>query len=191
MYHRRMKQVPWPKVSLREALAGCAPRGGHRACRAVLLCVLAGFLAACGASAAGPAPLVSSSSATEANEQAVRTQLTKQAEDWDRAIVSKDRAAIAGNMAEDFRQIDGDAHLETKATFVDGVMLEALSIDPYVNEEFEIRLYGDVALLSGRTRMTGRYEGKPFASHYRYIDIYVRRAGEWKVVSVQISRVKE
>ncbi len=153
----------------------------------MLLCV---FLSACGASAAGPAPLASPG-ASEANEQAVRAQLTKQADAWDRAIVSKDRAAIAGNMAEDFRQIDGDAHVETKASFVDGVMLEALSIDPYVNEEFEIRLYGDVALISGRTRMTGRYEGKPFASHYRYIDVYARRAGEWKVVSVQISRVKE
>jgi ketosteroid isomerase-like protein len=53
-----------------------------------------------------------------------------------------------------------------------------------------VRLYGDVALLSGRTRMTGAYEGKPFTSHYRYIDIYVRRDGAWKIVSVQISRIR-
>lgn len=193
VYHQRMKQVlSWPEASPRESLAAGAQLGGRgvRARHVVLLCVLAGCLAACGASAAGPAPLASPG-ASEANEQAVRAQLTKQADAWDRAIVSKDRAAIASNMAEDFRQIDGDAHVETKASFVDGVMLEALSIDPYVNEEFEIRLYGDVALISGRTRMTGRYEGKPFASHYRYIDVYARRAGEWKVVSVQISRVKE
>ena len=64
-----------------------------------------------------------------------------------------------------------------------------LQIDPYTVEEFDVRLYGDVALLSGRTRMTGRYEGKPFTSHYRYIDIYVRRDGAWKIVSVQISRI--
>jgi hypothetical protein len=38
--------------------------------------------------------------------------------------------------------------------------------------------------------MTGRYEGKPFASHYRYIDVYARRDGRWKIVSVQISRIK-
>jgi ketosteroid isomerase-like protein len=52
-----------------------------------------------------------------------------------------------------------------------------------------VRLYGDVALLAGRTRMTGRYQGKTFSSHYRYIDIYVKRGGAWQIVSVQISKI--
>lgn len=56
-------------------------------------------------------------------------------------------------------------------------------------EDFDVRLYGDVALLSGRTRMTGSYDGKAFASHYRYIDVYVRRQGVWKIVSVQITKM--
>jgi len=64
-----------------------------------------------------------------------------------------------------------------------------LVIDPYTVEDFDVRLFGDVALLSGRTRMTGRYQGKPFTSHYRYIDIYVKRGGAWKIVSVQISKI--
>jgi ketosteroid isomerase-like protein len=50
-------------------------------------------------------------------------------------------------------------------------------------------LYGDTALLSGRTHMTGKYDGQVFESNYRYIDIYVRRAGVWKIVSVQITRI--
>jgi hypothetical protein len=39
--------------------------------------------------------------------------------------------------------------------------------------------------------MTGRYQGKPFATHYRYIDIYVRRDGKWQIVSVQTTRIAE
>ncbi|MCE9658792.1 MAG: nuclear transport factor 2 family protein [Burkholderiales bacterium] len=116
-------------------------------------------------------------------------RLTQQADAWDRAIVVKDAVAIAANMAEDFRQIDADGDLETKASFVAGLLDPALRIDPYAVEDFEVRLYGDVALLSGRTRMTGAHQGKPFASHYRYIDVYVRRAGAWKIVSVQITRL--
>lgn len=63
-------------------------------------------------------------------------------------------------------------------------------IDPYIVKDFEVHLHGDVALLSGRTKMTGQYDGKPFASHYRYIDIYVRREGIWRIVSVQISKIR-
>jgi ketosteroid isomerase-like protein len=117
--------------------------------------------------------------------------LAAQADAWDKAIVRKDRAAIEANMAEDFRQIDGAGNVETRASFVDGLMSEDLVIDPYTVEDFDVRLYGDTALLSGRTRMTGRYQGKPFASHYRYIDVYVRKGEAWAIVSVQISPIPE
>ena len=114
--------------------------------------------------------------------------LTRLSNDWDRAIVRKDEKAIADNMAEDFRQIDGHGNLETKKSFVAGIVDAKLTINPYTVEEFDVRLYGDTALLSGRTHMTGMYDGKAFESNYRYIDIYVRRAGRWKIVSVQVTR---
>jgi len=118
-------------------------------------------------------------------------RLKAQADGWDAAIVRKDRAAIEANMADDFRQIDGRGNVETKASFVDGLVSADLVIDPYTVEDFEVRVYGDTALLSGRTRMTGKYQGQPFKSHYRYIDIYVKRGGAWKIVSVQISRMPD
>ncbi len=119
-------------------------------------------------------------------------RLKAQADAWDRAIVAKDRAAIEANMAEDFRQIDGRGNVETKTSFVEGLVSPDLVIDPYAVEDFDLRVYGDTALLSGRTRMTGRYQGQAFKSHYRYIDIYVKqRDGSWKIVSVQISRMPD
>ena len=120
-----------------------------------------------------------------------RETLKAQADAWDQAIVRQDRAAIEANMADDFRQIDGAGNVETKQSFVDDLMSPQLRIAPYTVEDFEIRLYGDVALLSGRTRMTGAYAGKPFRTHYRYIDIYVKREGRWRIVSVQISRMPD
>ncbi|HLO95891.1 MAG TPA: nuclear transport factor 2 family protein, partial [Burkholderiaceae bacterium] len=119
----------------------------------------------------------------------LRAQLKAQADRWDQAIVARRREDIAANMAPDFRQIDGEGQVEDRASFLEGLMDPKLQIDPYAVEDFDIRLYGDVALLSGRTRMTGRYDGRPFKTHYRYIDIYVKRQGEWKIVSVQISKL--
>jgi ketosteroid isomerase-like protein len=116
-------------------------------------------------------------------------ELTRLSDAWDKAIVRKDERAVADNMAEDFRQIDGYGNLETKKSFVAGILDQKLTIDPYTVEEFEVRLYGDTALLSGRTHMTGKYDGKVFESNYRYIDIYVRRNGAWRIVSVQITKI--
>jgi hypothetical protein len=47
-------------------------------------------------------------------------ELTRLSDAWDKAIVRKDEKAIADNMAEDFRQIDPRANLETKKSFVRG-----------------------------------------------------------------------
>lgn len=140
---------------------------------------LAALLQACSATGTG----------ADVDRSRVVADLTAQADAWDKAIVRKDRLAIEANMAEDFRQIGSSGEVETKAAFVDDLVAADLQIDPYTVEDFDVRLYGDVALLSGRTRMTGRYQGKPFASHYRYIDIYVRSGGKWRIVSVQTTRI--
>lgn len=132
--------------------------------------------------------LLAASTTFAADKNADVAELTKLSNAWDKAIVAKQEKAIADNMAEDFRIIDGHGNVDGKKKFVVDVMDPTLTIDPYTVEDFEVRLYGDVALLSGRTLMTGKSEGQPFTSNYRYIDIYVRRNGAWKIVSVQITR---
>jgi ketosteroid isomerase-like protein len=119
----------------------------------------------------------------------VVAELTRLSDAWDKAIVRKDTAAIAGNMAEDFRQIASNGDVANKETFVRNITASDLTIDPYTVEDFDVRVYGNVALLSGRTRMTGREGGNPFTTHYRYIDVYVRTNGTWKVGSVQTTRL--
>jgi ketosteroid isomerase-like protein len=115
--------------------------------------------------------------------------LTRQSEAWDKAIVSKDKAAIAANMSEDFRQIGSSGDVSDKAEFVRDLTSDDIAIDPYTVEDFNVRVYGAVALLSGRTHMTGRQQGKPFKTQYIYIDIYRRIGGRWKVCSVQTTRL--
>jgi ketosteroid isomerase-like protein len=124
-------------------------------------------------------------------DKALVDRLTAQADAWDKAIVRKDRNAIADNMADDFRQIDASGGIEDKESFLLDVLSPKLRIDPYTVEDFDVRIYGDVALLSGRTRMTGAWDGKPFNTQYRYIDVYVRKNGVWKVASVQITSVRD
>ena len=142
------------------------------------------FLAGAALAAALALPLVTLAADRKADE----AELTKLSNHWDQVIVAKQEKAIADNMADDFRIIDGHGNVEDKAKFVAGVMDAKLTIDPYTVDDFEIRFYGDVALLSGHTLMTGKYDGEKFTSNYRYIDIYAKRNGAWKIVSVQITR---
>ena len=116
--------------------------------------------------------------------------LTAQAHAWDHAIIRKDMAAVAANMAPDFRHIRDNGTVSNGAAFLAFIGSPKLVIDPY-EAEVDIRLYGEVALVTGATRMTGRYDGAPFKSYYRYTDLYARQGGAWRVVSVQITPIAD
>jgi len=152
-----------------------------RAARLLLLLSLLTVVAACAS------PRTESAS----DDGNLAAALARQGDAWDKAIVRKDVAAIAANMADDFRNIRSNGSVVDKDTFLREITAPELVIDPYTVEDFDVRVYGDTALLSGRTRMTGRDSGKPFVAHYRYIDVYVRRGGVWRVVSVQITSIPE
>lgn len=119
------------------------------------------------------------------------TILTRQAHAWDAAIIRKDLPAVAANMAPDFRHIRDNGAVSDGAGFLGFIGSPKLVINPYTVDDLDVRLYGDAALLSGTTRMTGSYDGAPFKAHYRYIDVYIKRDGQWRVASVQITAIPD
>lgn len=121
----------------------------------------------------------------------LRAVLKAQADAWDTAIVKKDRQAIASNMSETFFQIGSDGATADKAQFLQNLTSPDLVIEPYTVEDFTIRIYGNTALLNGSTDMHGTYQGKPFRTHYRYTDTYVKEGTVWRVVNVQTTRIAE
>jgi ketosteroid isomerase-like protein len=128
--------------------------------------------------------------AQQSGDAALATTLKAQADAWDVAIVRKDRRAIAANMSDSFVQIDSDGNAADKAKFLTEITADDLTIQPYTVEDFKIRFYGDAAIINGRTLMRGTYEGEPFASHYRFTDVYVKESGGWRVVNIQTTRIK-
>jgi ketosteroid isomerase-like protein len=127
-----------------------------------------------------------SASAHAADDAAV---LRAQADAWDHDIVRKDRAGIEKNMHARFFQIDGEGGRHARAEFIEMLLDPKLTIDPYTVPDLEVNQFGDMAQLTATTHMTGKYDGKPFTSAYRYIDTYVREKGQWRIVSVQITRL--
>lgn len=116
-------------------------------------------------------------------------ELRAQATAWDRDIVRRDRAGIEKNLHAKFFQIDKNGTRHERAEFIEGLLDPKLQIDPYTVPDLEVHQFGSTALLTGTTHMTGRYDGKPFQSHYRYIDTYVREDGRWSIVAVQITAI--
>ncbi len=124
-------------------------------------------------------------------DKTLAAALRKQADAWDVAIVKKDRKAIADNMSESFFMIGSTGETADKAKFVADLTSPDITIEPYTVDEFKIRIYGNTALINGATNMHGVEGGKPFTTHYRFTDTYVKEGGVWHIVNVQTTRVKQ
>lgn len=129
--------------------------------------------------------------AKDSDDASLHAALKAQADAWDVAIVKKDKRAIARNMSDTFFQIGSDGSTADKTQFLQNLTSPDLVIEPYTVEDFKIRFYGNTALINGSTDMHGTYQGKPFRSHYRFTDTYVKEGDVWRVVNVQTTRIAE
>ena len=57
--------------------------------------------------------------------------------------------------------------------------------------ELRARVYGAAAVLTGTARMKVFFEGNQLNIHVRFTDVWVRRDGDWRMVSWQATRIPE
>ena len=120
------------------------------------------------------------------NDQLLREQeLRALNEEYIRALLSGDVDWYRARLADDFVCIESDGLILDRAAFLRRTALGSL-LASYVLKEVTVSFYGDVALVRARGEWTQR---TGVAGHSRYVDVYARCGGEWKVVSAQVTRI--
>ncbi|MBS0568951.1 MAG: nuclear transport factor 2 family protein [Proteobacteria bacterium] len=75
----------------------------------------------------------------------------------------------------------------------DGDVGEATMRDPrcgeFRNHSQKMRFCGDTAIVNGVTSLKSESGGKAFSGDFQFTDAWVKRNGEWKIVSSHASRL--
>ena len=106
------------------------------------------------------------------------------------ALVAADLEDLDRVLADDFLLIDvmrGDeiAKPALVAVLRSG-QLRFAAIEPV---ECRLRCYPGTAVVTGRTRMSGSFDGAPFAASSRYTHVYVEQDGRWRLVAAQGTQI--
>ena len=120
------------------------------------------------------------------SDQQVLIQLEK---DWDTAFRAKDIPFLENILADEFVATYGDGSLGNKAKEIELAKEFNKQVDSSVQDEFSVKIYGDTAVVWFRQTLTGPSKGKQLEVIYRYVDVFVLRAGRWQCVSSQSTRV--
>jgi len=61
----------------------------------------------------------------------------------------------------------------------------------YETSEIRVRVYGDAAVVSGRLQRTRTINDRRLDDDWRFVKVYARQAGNWRVVLFQASEAAE
>lgn len=103
------------------------------------------------------------------------------------AALKADTAAYDRITADDYIFIPPDGTVNTKVDEMKNVSTYKFeALDP---SDQRIRIYGDTALSTGVVAVKGKVGDADVSGKYRYITVWVRRNGEWKVVVEQLTSI--
>ena len=101
------------------------------------------------------------------------------------ALLAADTAALSRMLAPDFIEISRLGTVRTRADNIRDIASGALHLTSVTYDSLTVRVYGDVAVLTGIADNTGTMRGFPFSGKIRYTRVFVRRDGRWQAVLMQ------
>jgi ketosteroid isomerase-like protein len=109
------------------------------------------------------------------------------------AWVNRDRDFIEGILTDDWTVIDPTGHVLTKRQVLEeGFVSGDRRLTSATIDDVSIKLFGDWALVTGRSHAVGQYKGEEMEATLRFTDVFVRQSGtEWKVVASQATPIYE
>jgi hypothetical protein len=103
-----------------------------------------------------------------------------------RAWTQHDRAVIDSILAPEWTVTQADGTILNRGTVL-GAFFDAVEFDSNVIDDVTVALFGETAVVRGRTVANARMNGVPATARIRFTDVFIKRNGRWQVVASHAS----
>jgi ketosteroid isomerase-like protein len=108
---------------------------------------------------------------------------------WKDAVIKRDRAALERLYTDEFMSTDQEGMVWNKAEDIDIDTNGVSQLASFKLDDVKARLYGEVAVVTGRNISKGTLNGRPASSETRFTDVFVKRDGRWQCAASQTTPV--
>jgi ketosteroid isomerase-like protein len=128
--------------------------------------------------------------ATASRDAAAVKEIKQLEEARNQAILRGDAAALERMTADDYTFITLKGELRTKADIVKGFSSGSFKYQSRSISDLKIRVYGEAAIVTGRSVQEGTENGKDYSGNYRFTRVYVKQNGAWKTDALQTTLIQ-
>jgi ketosteroid isomerase-like protein len=122
-------------------------------------------------------------------EQLIR-QFQEIEDRFNQAVVSNDVAKIRKYITDDWVLVDAQGGIIPQERFFSVVEQGALSHSSMTKQILRVKLYGNIALVTGRGQNTGTWQGQPMQADEWITDVYQKINDEWLCILTHLTPVK-
>lgn len=134
-------------------------------------------------------PLFASGQQVNAGDS-TKKEIERLEEQRNRAILSGDAATLERMTADDYTFITLRGELRTKAEIVKGFQSGLFKYESRTISDLNVRVYGDTAVVTGRSTQKGTENGKDYSGDYRFTRVYIKQQGLWLTVALQTTPIR-
>jgi len=110
-------------------------------------------------------------------------------EDLRVAVMKRDTKAYARLTAEDYLFTTHNAMVRTKTQMLEAYNSGDINYESLKFDDIKVRVYGDTAVVTGRSTSKGTDKGQDLSGVFRYTRVYVKRPSGWQLVATQTTRI--
>ncbi len=104
---------------------------------------------------------------------------------WNHAIEAKDTKALGMLLANTFIAVEIDGSVSSKSEFLASIKAPEYQPSQAVNEQVNVQVYGNAAVVVGIFRIKGTEKGKPYVHRERFTATWIKYDQSWKCVASQ------
>src|SRR3954471_16335190 len=108
-----------------------------------------------------------------------------------KAFLDADVVALERVLTSDFTLTLSNGDVSTRADEINELRSGKVHYDMFENYDMLARLYGDTAVVLGKTRVKGTADGKPFDRIVQFTDTLIKRDGRWQLAAGHVSRIEK
>ena len=105
------------------------------------------------------------------------------------AQINADAVALDRLYAADFLGVGPSGTVRTKEQVIADFTSSELKFQSITTDEVQVRVYGDTAVETGLSTMTGQDKGKSVPRDTRFTRVWVKQEGHWRLVANHYSTV--
>jgi ketosteroid isomerase-like protein len=116
-------------------------------------------------------------------------ELTQLVKDLNEAVVKADLAVLERVLHEDYVHNRPNGVVEDRAQYLENRKARRVDFESLVPDEMEMRVYGDTAIVTGRSTAKGKDQYGKMDGLRRWTRVLVRRDGRWQFVHFQATPI--